>query len=53
MKTAPPIRSPTGLGMIWDSACPLSCRAPHEGGCAKTPILDFRVLWDQEPVTLT
>ncbi len=22
MKTAPPIRSPTGLGMIWDSACP-------------------------------
>src|SRR5438128_11057681 len=24
--------------MIWDSACPPSCRAPHEGGRAKTPI---------------
>src|SRR4029453_2316888 len=24
-------------GMIWDSACPLSCRAPHEGGWAKNP----------------
>ncbi len=38
MKTAPPIRSPTGLGMIWDSACPPSCRAPHDGGRAKIPI---------------
>ena len=26
-------------GMIYGSACPLSCRAPHEGGRAKTPTL--------------
>ena len=39
MKTAPPIRSPTGLGMIWDSACTPSCRAPHDGGWAKIPVL--------------
>ena len=26
--------------MIWDSACPPSCRAPHEGGYAKIPKLD-------------
>jgi hypothetical protein len=25
------------LGMIWDSAYPPSCRAPHEGGYAKNP----------------
>jgi Na+/H+ antiporter NhaD/arsenite permease-like protein len=25
--------------MIWDSACPPSCRAPHEGGCAQIPNL--------------
>ena len=37
MKSAPRIRSPTGLGMIWDSACPPSCRAPHERGWAKNP----------------
>jgi hypothetical protein len=23
--------------MIWDSACPLSCGARHEGGWAKNP----------------
>jgi hypothetical protein len=30
-------RHDLGLGMIWDSACPLSCGARHEGGWAKNP----------------
>jgi hypothetical protein len=51
MKTAPPIRSPPGLGMIWDSAYPLSCGARHERGRANNPILTRA--WEESRQTCT